>query len=308
MTDQQLHALAQALSKQRIASSCSDDAELRIPDRRSVNLLCDQLLDLLFPGFFSDSAVTTDVTVALHGIQQHTNYLVAGARRFDCMQQQSAIPDSLISDVAAQTADFLEALPSIAELVSTDIQAAFDNDPAAKCHEEIVAAYPGIQAIAIQRLAHHLYQLKVPLVPRMMTEVAHSATGIDIHPGARIGRRFAIDHGTGIVIGETTTIGDDCMLYHGVTLGAFNPLGTRNEEGDLVRGPDNKRHPDLEDHVTVYPSATILGGETVVGHHSVIGGNVWLTHSVVPWSRVTINDPDLLVRNRNRQQASDFTI
>jgi len=148
----------------------------------------------------------------------------------------------------------------------------------------------------VQRLAHRMYLLEVPFIPRMMTEIAHSHTGIDIHPGAAIGESFFIDHGTGVVIGETATIGDHVTLYHGVTLGAFNPL-VKGDDGTLRRGQENKRHPDLEDHVTVYPNATILGGKTRIGHHSVIGGNVWLTHSVTPYSRVTMKDTELFILN-----------
>jgi serine O-acetyltransferase len=153
-----------------------------------------------------------------------------------------------------------------------------------------------MEAITVQRLAHRLYLMGVPFLPRMMTEAAHSHTGIDIHPGASIGESFFIDHGTGVVIGETASIGHRVTLYHGVTLGAFNPL-RKDEQGQLRRGQENKRHPDLEDHVTVYPNATILGGHTRVGHHSVIGGNVWLTHSVQPYSKVTLKDPELVILN-----------
>jgi serine O-acetyltransferase len=160
----------------------------------------------------------------------------------------------------------------------------------------VLLSYPCIEAITVQRLAHGLYLLEVPFIPRMMTEVAHSNTGIDINPGATIGESFFIDHGTGVVIGETATIGEKVTLYHGVTLGAFNPL-MKDDHARLRRGQTNKRHPDLEDHVTVYPNATILGGGTRVGHHSIIGGNVWLTHSVEPYSKVVVEDPELLIRN-----------
>jgi len=308
-----LERIASTLSQHRQVHNRGDDEIHQLPDRESVAETCRRLLSVLFPGFFTRhhlfcGHVDTFVRQALLEVEELLREQILRARRFHCVSQGTEVPTRLAAEVDEQLADFIDTLPEIAGLVGTDVAAAFDNDPAAKSREEIVAAYPGVQAIAVQRLAHQLYRLAVPLVPRMMTEVAHSQTGIDIHPGARIGERFAIDHGTGVVIGETTTIGHDCMLYHGVTLGAFNPLGTRNEEGDLVRGPDNKRHPDLEDHVTVYPGATILGGATVIGHHSVIGGNVWLTHSVVPWSRVTIKDPDLLVRSRAEGQACDFSI
>jgi serine O-acetyltransferase len=187
-------------------------------------------------------------------------------------------------------------LPELDRLLASDIDAAFQNDPAASSYEEILLSYPCVEAITVQRLAHRLYLVDVPFIPRMMTEVAHSHTGVDVHPGASVGESFFIDHGTGVVIGETATIGNKVTLYHGVTLGAFNPLG-KDERGQLRRGKENKRHPDLEDNVTVYPSATILGGNTRVGHHSVIGGNVWLTHSVAPYSKVTLKDPELVIWN-----------
>src|ERR1019366_4102374 len=152
---------------------------------------------------------------------------------------------------------------------------------------------------------HRLYHLEIPYIPRMMTEAAHSHTGIDIHPGANIGESFFIDHGTGVVIGETATIGSRVTLYHGVTLGAFNPLD-KDDLGQLRRGQSNKRHPDLEDHVTVYPNATILGGQTRVGHHSVIGGNVWLTHSVVPYSKVVGKDPELRIPDARPKSLGVF--
>ena len=140
----------------------------------------------------------------------------------------------------------------------------------------------------------------------MMTEIAHSRTGIDIHPGATIGESFFIDHGTGVVVGETATIGKNVTLYHGVTLGAFNPTSKRDTEGDLVRGHSNKRHPDIEEGVTIYPGATILGGDTRIGHHSIIGGNVWLTHSVAPYSRVTMKDPELLIRSHSKGSDEEW--
>jgi serine O-acetyltransferase len=148
--------------------------------------------------------------------------------------------------------------------------------------------------------------LKVPYLPRMMTEIAHSHTGIDIHPGAKISESFFIDHGTGVVVGETATIGKSVTLYHGVTLGAFNPTSRRDSGGELVRGLANKRHPDIEDHVTIYPGATILGGDTRIGHHSIIGGNVWLTHSVAPYSRVTMKDPELLIRSHTKGSEDEW--
>ncbi len=187
---------------------------------------------------------------------------------------------------------FASALPALRKMLAEDVEAAFEGDPAARSFAEIVVAYPSIHAIAIYRIAHELHRLGVPQLPRIMTEYAHSETGIDIHPGARIGRRFFIDHGTGVVIGETTEIGDHVRLYQGVTLGALSP-----RRGQSIRG--QKRHPTLEDDVVVYPGATILGGGTVIGAGSVIGGNAWVTESVPPGSKVVADPPRQLVHRRD---------
>jgi serine O-acetyltransferase len=191
-----------------------------------------------------------------------------------------------------QAIAFLEALPAVREQLALDVQAAYDGDPAVKSHDEIIFCYPGLEAITIYRLAHELHRLNVPFVPRMMTEWAHSKTGIDIHPGAKIGRSFFIDHGTGVVIGETCEIGDHVKLYQGVTLGAIS--FATDADGKIVRGA--KRHPTIEDRVVVYASATILGGKTVIGHDSVIGSSVWLTHSVAPHTTVLLEKPRLRIR------------
>jgi serine O-acetyltransferase len=186
---------------------------------------------------------------------------------------------------------FVETLPAIRERLAEDVEAAFEGDPAAKSFAEIVVSYPSIRAIAIYRIAHELQRLGVSILPRMMTEHAHDRTGIDIHPGASIGRRFFIDHGTGVVIGETTEIGDNVRLYQGVTLGAKSP-----RHGESLRGV--KRHPSIEDDVTIYAGATILGGDVVIGHRNVIGGNVFLLDSVPEDSKVVGEPPRYLVRQR----------
>ena len=190
-------------------------------------------------------------------------------------------------------AAFVARLPEVRRLVETDITAAYEGDPAASSRMEVVMAYPGLFAVTIHRLAHELYTLKVPIIPRIMSELAHSKTGIDIHPGATIGERFFIDHGTGVVIGETCVIGNNVKLYQGVTLGALSfdkdPL-----TGALVKGV--KRHPDVEDNVVIYAGATILGGSTVIGHDSEIGGNVWLRASVPPNSRVYNQPPAPVIK------------
>ena len=188
--------------------------------------------------------------------------------------------------------EFVAALPEVRRLVDTDVQAAYDGDPAATSRMEVVMAYPGLYAVTIHRLAHVLYKLKVPIIPRVMSELAHSKTGIDIHPGATIGERFFIDHGTGVVIGETTIIGRNVRLYQGVTLGGLS--FEKDSNGALVKGL--KRHPNIEDNVVIYANATILGGDTTIGHDSEIGGNVWIKESVPPYSRVYNKPPAPVIK------------
>ncbi|MGD9155063.1 MAG: serine acetyltransferase [Bacillota bacterium] len=197
------------------------------------------------------------------------------------------------------TVTLLGRLPQIREKLQTDIQAAFEGDPAARTTEEILLSYPSINVLSIHRLAHVLYELEVPVIPRIMAEYAHESTGIDVHPGAAIGDYFFIDHGTGVVIGETCTIGSHVKLYQGVTLGAKS--FTLDAQGNPVKGI--KRHPNIEDHVVIYAGATILGGDTFIGHHSVIGGNVWLTHSVPPFSRVYNAQPSPIIRQENQDNG-----
>ena len=198
------------------------------------------------------------------------------------------------ADVKALVAAFVARLPEVRRLVDSDIQAAYEGDPAATSPMEVVMAYPGLYAVAIHRLAHELYTLKVPIIPRIMSEIAHSKTGIDIHPGATIGEHFFIDHGTGVVIGETTVIGKNVKLYQGVTLGALS-FDKDPVTGALVKGV--KRHPNVEDNVVIYAGATILGGRTTIGHDSEIGGNVWLKDSVPPNSRVYNKPPAPVVKS-----------
>lgn len=195
-------------------------------------------------------------------------------------------------DAKAIVAEFVSRLPEVRRLVDTDIEAAYDGDPAATSRIEVVMAYPGLYAVTVHRLAHELYNLKVPILPRVMSELAHSKTGIDIHPGATIGERFFIDHGTGVVIGETTVIGRNVRLYQGVTLGGLS--FDKDRSGVLVKGL--KRHPNIEDNVVIYANATILGGSTTIGHDSEVGGNVWLKDSVPPFSRVYNKPPAPVIR------------
>lgn len=196
------------------------------------------------------------------------------------------------ADAGAITSAFTGRIGEIRRLVETDIDAAYDGDPAATSRMEVVMAYPGLYAVTVHRIAHELYRLGVPVIPRIMSEIAHSRTGIDIHPGAKIGERFFIDHGTGVVIGETTVIGRNVRIYQGVTLGGLS--FAKDGSGALVKGL--KRHPNIEDNVVIYANATILGGDTTIGHDSEIGGNVWIKDSVPPFSRVYNKPPAPVIK------------
>ncbi|MGB7591438.1 MAG: serine acetyltransferase [Terriglobia bacterium] len=302
MDDKRLENLASEFRVALDAQLSGDySCEFRLPSREAAAQICRRYLELLFPVFYQGQGATPDRAAigARHYLAEMETLLreqLCSAMRFDrrCHGDQS--PADIEDRAQELTEHLFGQLPELARLLASDIEAAFRNDPAAASHEEILLSYPCMEAITVQRLAHRLYLMGVPFLPRMMTEVAHSHTGIDINPGASIGESFFIDHGTGVVIGETAAIGRRVTLYHGVTLGAFNPL-RKDEQGQLRRGQENKRHPDLEDHVTVYPNATILGGDTRVGHHSIIGGNVWLTHSVQPHSKVMLKDPELVILN-----------
>jgi serine O-acetyltransferase len=221
------------------------------------------------------------------------------AQRLASLLERVALPDGVRTE--SVIAQFFSRLPAIRELLAGDIEAAFEGDPAAKSFAEIVVAYPSTLAISTYRIAHELHVQGVPVLPRIMSEHAHDRTGIDIHPGALVGRRFFIDHGTGVVIGETCEIGDRVRLYQGVTLGAISP-----RHGEQLRGV--KRHPTLEDDVTIYAGSTILGGETVVGRGSVIGGNVWVMASIPPDSRVVADPPRQLVRQRGSRAVSPLQL
>jgi serine O-acetyltransferase len=303
----QLRRLADEFRSALEARLAGDAAgEYRLPSKDEVTKFCRVYLDALFPLYYEAAQQRSQRAARfLEELELQLAEQLVCAVRFDCHCRDKEAPGNLPRVAEELLSAFRAKLPNLAHLLATDLQAALNNDPAAIGYEEILLSYPGIEAITIQRLAHELYLLKIPYLPRMMTEVGHSRTGIDIHPGAKIGESFFIDHGTGVVIGETATVGSHVTLYHGVTLGAFNPVGKR-EGGELVRGQGNKRHPDIEDNVTIYPGATILGGDTRVGHDSVIGGNVWLTHSVEPYSRVTVKDPELLIRSKAQQDKDWF--
>lgn len=260
-----------------------------LPDKDEVTEIIFLLRRLLFPGYFDDENADASILErAAHKLTVDIEYKLS---RQICraLNLEDAL-DRSCADMFGRADEicraFMLKIPQIIEILITDVQATFDGDPAAKNKHEIIFAYPGIFAISVYRLAHELHLLSVPLIPRIMTEYAHNLTGIDIHPGADIGQYFCIDHGTGIVIGETTEIGAHVKLYQGVTLGG---LSTRGGQG--LRG--KKRHPTLEDEVTVYSGATILGGETIIGKGSVIGGNVFITESVPRNTKVYLKHHDL---------------
>jgi serine O-acetyltransferase len=261
-----------------------------LPSKSRVSQLLDQLMDLVFPGYFGEDTfdeLTSSYVVGERCARLLRDLSSACARAFRAERAEAGDAEQY-ADKAALS--LLETLPRVRDVLATDVQAALLGDPAAASAEEIILSYPGLLGIASHRIAHELYALGVPMLPRMMSEVTHSRTGIDIHPGASIGPSFFIDHGTGVVMGETTEIGARVKLYQGVTLGALSVRGGRDE----ARG--KKRHPTIEDDVTIYAGATILGGDTVIGHGSTIGGNVWLTHSVAPGTTVLLDKPSLVFR------------
>ena len=258
--------------------------KLRLPDRGAIIGIIKEFRRLLFPAYFGDAQL-----MAL----PPENYAALLLERIETAltaQVALALPEDQAFAAAALTHEILEQLPRIQQTLMTDIEATFDGDPAAADKEEIIFAYPGLFAIFVYRIAHELYLRQVPMIPRMMTEYAHSRTGIDIHPGAQIGPWFFIDHGTGIVIGETTVIGSHVKLYQGVTLGALSPRGGRAHSS-------GKRHPTVGDGATIYSGASIFGGETVIGENAVVGGNAFLTESVADNARVVIRPPETFIHN-----------
>jgi serine O-acetyltransferase len=266
-----------------------------LPSREAVRDILADLIDALYPGYarrqnLHIGNVEYYVGELIDGLHDKLTQQIARALRHEFAHESPHVDYEALAQ--QKTIHFLSRLPDLRLVLEEDVRAAYEGDPAARSHYEIVFCYPGLEAVTVYRLAHELLALGVPLIPRIITEAAHSKTGIDIHPGAKIGPGFFIDHGTGVVIGETCQIGRNVKLYQGVTLGALS--FQRDTAGQLVRG--KKRHPTLEDEVVVYANATILGGDTVIGHHVVIGSNVWLTHSVAPYTRVLMEEPTLRIR------------
>ncbi|HTL67982.1 MAG TPA: serine O-acetyltransferase [Lacunisphaera sp.] len=270
---------------------------VNLPSQDSVSELARDLMHVLFPGYFESSCLAKDDVPAwldrlLAKIDRRLATEVEKSLRF----ARDPAPAQNGKRIATE---LFNRLPEIRRVVQTDVQAAYTGDPAARSIEEIILAYPCVLAISLQRIAHELYRLGVPLLPRMLTEYGHERTGIDLHPGATIGTHFFIDHGTGVVIGESATIGNHVKLYQGVTLGAKS--FEVDNAGNPVKG--TKRHPDIGDHVTIYAHATILGGDTRIGEHSVIGGNVWLLESMPAHSIAYYKGDDLIVRARQSRES-----
>ena len=266
-----------------------------LPSKEAVIEITQMACRILYPGYFSRTRIDK-INLGYYYGQAMTTFFealsdqVTFAIRHECRRRH--LPCVACDDQGKEmTINFMKALPALRTLLAADVRAAYDGDPAAKSYDEIIFSYPGLFAITVHRLANRLYTQRVPLIPRIMSEYAHSATGIDIHPGASIGESFFIDHGTGVVIGETTVIGKRVRLYQGVTLGA---LSLSKDEVDQLR--TQKRHPTLEDDVIVYSGATILGGDTVIGARSVIGGSVWVTTSIPPDTRVFSEKPGLIFK------------
>ncbi|MBU2512289.1 serine acetyltransferase [bacterium] len=284
---------------EKIIDSCSDpDCYIHvdyepIPSVELVIEILNHLREIIFPGYFNSGRMNPanlkyNMGRTISVVYELLAEQIANSVRHDCFRYEKDCSDC--RSLGRQTAvAFLEDIPHLRKILSKDVEATFDGDPSAKSYDEIIFSYPGIQAITIYRIAHALYKLEVPILPRTMTEYAHNKTGIDIHPGATIGERFVIDHGTGVVIGETALIGNNVRIYQGVTLGAHS---LPPDAGSRMKGV--KRHPTIEDDVIIYSGATILGGKTVIGSQSVVGGNVWLTESIPANTKVVMEKPRLI--------------
>ena len=266
----------------------------RHPDKEVITDMIRKMLRIVYPGYYRDKSyriynVKHNLSMLIEDVMFNLN------RQILLVLQAEGMDDAMAEAKAKELClQFFRQIPNLRAIIQTDVQAAFDGDPAATSKDEVIFCYPGLFAITVYRLAHILYTLQVPLLPRIMTEHAHSITGIDIHPGATIGRHFFIDHGTGIVIGETTVIGEHVKIYQGVTLGGLTTRG-----GQSLRGM--KRHPTIEDNVTIYAGASVLGGETTIGRDSVIGSNAFITRSIAPCTTVSIKSQELQFKERSCQ-------
>ena len=289
MTENHICAAAKAMAQTYTTGSVPlYGKKLRLPDRQAVILLIKDIRRLIFPAYYGEAALMSLAP------EDYAALLLERIEKQLFRQIALTLPEGQEDRAADLAAEMVAKLPQIAQKVQMDLEATFDGDPAAASREEILFSYPGLFAILVCRVAHELYHLQIPILPRMMSEYAHSHTGIDIHPGAQIGDYFFIDHGTGIVVGETTVIGDRVKLYQGVTLGA---LSTR----DGHRSRAGQRHPTVEADVTLYSGASILGGETVIGRGSVVGGNAFLTDSVREDTQVVIHAPETVFKSRRNE-------
>lgn len=286
-TEQLVNTILESYDTYRLTSRIDEENML---NKEIIIEVVERIRQVLFPGFFNNSKVRSEyikfmVGEQLEFIQYHLKKQIA--RALGSSEPCGECPKSALAESAETIANqFIEKLPQIREYLYTDVQAAYDGDPAAYSTDEIIFSYPGLFAITVYRIAHELYLMNVPMLPRIMTEYAHSVTGIDIHPGATIGKYFFIDHGTGIVVGETTVIGNNVKIYQGVTLGA---LSTR--KGQQLRGV--KRHPTIGDNVTIYSGTSILGGDTVIGNDTTIGGNAFIVKSIAAGMKVSVKNPEL---------------
>jgi serine O-acetyltransferase len=304
-------AALERLSEQLLASYLGDERARRIarrylPSREAIAHILESVLDLMYPGYFGRGDLSREnlagyVATALGELKPKIEREIEHCLCYGREREARSEFGECAPRAHELTQVFLGRLPEIRALLVRDVQAAFDGDPAATNLDEVILAYPGVLAVSVYRIAHALYDLGVPMMARIMTEWAHSKTGCDIHPGAKIGAGFFIDHATGVVIGETTEIGEGVKLYQGVTLGALSL--PKDASGQIIRG--RKRHPTVEDGSTLYANATVLGGQTVVGAQSVIGGSVFLTRSIPPRSRVSLKEPDLRVASRDGAAEPD---
>lgn len=266
------------------------------PNKDDIVTIIDQIRNIIFPGYYKNKnyriyTVRNNLSMQLEDVLYNLSKQISMVLKY-LPEYVNKEEKELLYEGEKLSLQFLEKITDIRQLIQTDLEAAYDGDPAAFNKPEIIFSYPGLFAILVNRIAHELYLLGVPLIPRIMTEYAHTETGIDIHPGATLGKYFFIDHGTGIVVGETAIIGNHVKIYQGVTIGA---LSTR--EGQKLHG--KKRHPTIEDNVTIYAGASILGGDTVIGHDSVIGGNAFITSSIPSNTRVSIKNQELEYKQGN---------
>jgi len=303
MSENQLsHIITQILESYQTDRGINHIEGANLPGRAAVEEIVQDIINVLFPGYFekqemSRSEIKLYIWEKTVSIYHNLAHEISKSLKNIDVQGSDTVADQAV----AKTMAFLASIPDVREKLTGDVEAAYEGDPAARGFDEIVVSYPGLLAIAVYRIAHKLFHLDVPLIPRIMTEFAHRATGIDIHPGAHIGARFFIDHGTGVVIGETSKIGDNVRIYQGVTLGALS--FKKDPDGRILKG--GQRHPTIEDNVVIYAGATILGGETIVGKNSIIGGNVWLLESIPPDTTITHQRPNLVYKGKDDLGSSD---